>query len=165
VLRQDTAACLTAAVKSIIGLIKDGNDTVVVAAYGQSKTLLVGHDYWVTDGECHAVTFEHRVAREALAAQENFGALVVPVLYRQDDSGPFFRDPHNTMIAGETPTLFCITWHEREGFDVHRVFYTRRPNGEPVFASLESLAGAVQLPESAPGAVLVRSAIHHGGSS
>lgn len=158
-LRQDTAICLTAALKSASALVRNGNDCAAVASYGDSHNLLVGHNYWGAPEP-----FERWVAQTALWTQ-NYGALVVPLLYRQDAVGATYRDPHADPIAGESHMLFCLTWHEREGFDLHRAFYTRRPNGEPVFDTLESITGAVQLPESAPGAALIQSAIQHPGGS
>ena len=160
-LRQDTAACLSQALTIARELVTDGNDVAAVAVTGKEpRSLFVGHDYWRVNG----ADFEQQVADDALQ-HENCGALVVPLLYVADPEGPSFRDPRNAMQAGETHMLFCLTWHEREGFDVHRVFYTRRPNGAPVFDAVESYDGAVQLPATAPGAVLIRSAIQHGGSS
>lgn len=161
-LRQDTAACLHQALQTATGLVTDGNDTVGVAVAGDDRQLFVGHGYWEAPEP-----FEKWVAQTARWTQ-NYGAFVVPLLYLPGDEsrpGGTFRDPRNEMQGGESHMLFGITWHEREGFDLHRVFYVRRPNGSPVFETVQSYDGAVQLPATAPGAVLIQSAIQHGGSS
>lgn len=159
-LRQDTSACLNEALKISTGLVVNGSDTAAVGVTGdEPRSLMVGHGYWAAPQP-----FEEWVAKTALWTQ-NYGAFVVPLLYLPEQPGGRFRDPRNEIRTGETHMLFCLTWHEREGFDIHRVFYVRRPNGAPVFEALESFEGALQLPENAPGAILIKSAIQHGGSS
>jgi hypothetical protein len=158
-LRQDTAACLHQALHTATGLVTSGNDVAAVAVAGDSRQLFVGHGYWEAPEP-----FENWVALTAKWTQ-NYGAFVVPLLYLPGGAGGKFRSPRNEMQAGESHMLFCITWHEREGFDIHRVFYVRRPNGAPVFEAVQSFDGAVQLPATTPGAVLIQSAIQHGGSS
>lgn len=156
-LRQDVASCLHQALRAAMDLVAAGNDVAAVAVAGSD--LFIGHGYWAAPAE-----FENHVAQAALEHQ-NFGALVVPLLYLSEGEGGSFRDPREEPKPGESHMLWSVTWHEREGFDIHRMFYARRPDGTPVFETVQSFDGAVQLPATTPGAILVRSAIQPGGSS
>lgn len=169
---KTTHAALTAALQTAVTMVADGYDTVAVAALGTDLRLHVGHDYWTTDltrrsgvyGE--AVQFESAVAADAALHGDKFGALVVPVIYRDGvGQGATFRNPRKEIVDGENHMLFAVTWDVRDGFDVHRLIYTRRPNGDPVLGDTETLCGATRLPQEAPGSVLIQSVLHPGGST
>lgn len=170
-LRENTThAALTRAMQHGIDTVAEGDGTSAVAVLGQHHRFFMAADYWSTDLSLPSkvreagVAFERLLAFEGVKHRERFGALVVPVIYRDGDAGSHFRNPHKEMVDGESRMLFGITWDVREGFDIHRLFYSRRPNGDPVFGDVESLNGASRLPHNAPGSALIQSVLQPGGS-
>lgn len=166
---KTTHVALETALAAACRLIWDGvTPTTAVGCTGPAR-LLYADDYWTTDLSLRSgvyaegQAFERAVAQQARDRDDKFGALVVPVIYRDEASqGATFRNPRKEIAEGESYMLFAITWDVRDGFDVHRVIYTRRSNGVAIFGDTETLHGATQLPQRAPGSVLVQSLLHPG---
>lgn len=165
-----THAALTTALSAAARLISDGLETTAVGCTG-SAGLMYADDYWTADLALPSGVyevghqFERTIATQAQKRAEKYGALVVPVIYRDGvGAGAEFRNPRKEMVDGETCALFAITWDIREGFDLHRLLYTHRPNGDAVFGDTQTLNGATRLPSTAPGSALIQSVLHPGGS-
>ncbi len=129
----------------------------IIAIQGQRTLILSDYDY--LQSEVAAAAFEHRAAAKAREIGARRWVLAVPQVWQITAGVVSTRAVSNHPLrAGEQEAITWVSFDAGDGVDYGRVAFTRRPDGEPVFADPEIFtpeARARPAP-SAPGYTLLR---------
>ena len=118
---------------------------------------LVMSDYDYLRGEAEAVAFERRAAVKAREIDAVRWVLAVPQVWTIKRDAVFSRPVSNVPLEpGEEEAITWASYDCADGVDYGRVLFTRRPNGEPVFAEPEMfVVGIKPADHTTPGFTLI----------
>jgi hypothetical protein len=144
--------------------IQQGDCPAIVALDGQPATVLSDYDY-LRDEET-ATAFELRAAARARETGTRRWVLAVPQVWVTRAGLISTRAVSNLPLRdGEQEAITWMSFDDGDGVDYGRVFYTRRPHGEPVFDEPEIFTASAQVrpSPSMPGYTLLRALTADGG--
>lgn len=154
-MNDDTASLLFDVVERLERNIFARGCPAIVALQGQRKLVLSDYDY--LRDEATATAFEQRAAAKAMEIGATRWVFAVPQIWRIT-AGEISARPvsNHPLLEDEQEAITWTAYDQQDGVDYGRVAYTRRPNGEPVFAEPQVLTVGVRPGETAPGYRLLR---------
>jgi hypothetical protein len=163
-MNDDTASLLFDVVERLQQNIHARDCPAIVALQGQLKLVLSDYDY--LRDQATAAAFEERVAAKAREIGVTRWVFAVPQIWRITAGEISARAVSNhPLLEDEQEAITWTAYDQQEGVDYGRVAYTRRPNGEPVFAEPQVLTVGVHPGETTPGYRLLRMLEDNGGSA
>ncbi|MFF4989701.1 hypothetical protein ACFY19_21090 [Streptosporangium saharense] len=155
-MNDETATLLFDVVERLEKSIISRDCPAIVLLDGHRKLALSDYDY--LRDTATATAFEERAAAKAREIDAPRWVLAVPQVWviRPDrvSTRPVSNHP---LSEGEHEAITWMSFDQAEGVDYGRVLYTRRPNGEPIFAEPELFTVGVQPTPKTPGFVLLTS--------
>jgi len=163
-MNDDTASLLFDVVERLQRNIHARDCPAIVALQGQRKLVLSDYDY--LRDQAAAAAFEERVAAKAREIGVTRWVFAVPQIWRITAGEISARAVSNhPLLEDEQEAITWTAYDQQDGVDYGRVAYTRRPNGEPVFAEPQVLTVGVHPGETTPGYRLLRMLEDNGGSA
>lgn len=161
-INEATAELLFEALEKAEQLVHDGS-VASVAIFGGPKKIVISFDYWEPT---RTVLIEQRIAQLVHEAGCEYGALVVPLVYVEGDGWDAFAPPGTLdQIPDGQEMLFAFSFDLKDGWDITREAYTRRPNGEPIFDIAQTYVGEARVLESTPGYHLLQALLSFEGDN
>jgi hypothetical protein len=163
-MNDDTASLLFDVVERLQRNIHARDCPAMVALQGQRKLVLSDYDY--LRDQATAAEFERRAAAKAREVGATRWVFAVPQIWRITAGEISARAVSNhPLLEDEQEAITWTAYDQQDGVDYGRVAYTRRPNGEPVFAEPQVLTVGVHPGETTPGYRLLRMLEDNGGSA
>lgn len=163
-MNDDTASLLFDVVERLQRNIHARDCPAIVALQGQRKLVLSDYDY--LRDQATAAEFERRAAAKAREVGATRWVFAVPQIWRITSGEISARAVSNhPLLEDEQEAITWTAYDQQDGVDYGRVAYTRRPNGEPVFAEPQVLTVGVHPGETTPGYRLLRMLEDNGGSA
>jgi hypothetical protein len=163
-MNDDTASLLFDVVERLQRNIHARDCPAIVALQGQRKLVLSDYDY--LRDQATAAEFERRAAAKAREVGATRWVFAVPQIWRITSGQISARAVSNhPLLEDEQEAITWTAYDQQDGVDYGRVAYTRRPNGEPVFAEPQVLTVGVHPGETTPGYRLLRMLEDNGGSA
>lgn len=163
-MNDETARLLSDVTGRLQRSIRQGDCPAIVALDGEPASLLSDYDY-LRDDET-ATAFELRAAARARETSARRWVLAVPQVWVTRAGVISTRAVSNLPLRdGEQEAITWMSFDDSDGVDYGRVFYTRRPRGEPVFGDPEIFTASAQVrpSPSMPGYTLLRALAAGGG--
>ena len=154
-MNDDTASLLFDVVERLEQNIQARDCPAIVAMQGQRKLVLSDYDY--LRDQAAAVAFETRAAAKAQEIGARRWVIAVPQIWLITAGEISARAVSNhPLLEDEQEAITWTAYDHQDGVDYGRVAYTRRPNGEPIFAEPQVLTVGVRPGETTPGFSLLR---------
>jgi hypothetical protein len=143
-MNDDTERLLLNVAARLERSIGHGDCPAVVILDGPKPTVLSDYDYLRDDAT--AAAFEQRAAAAARQAGTRRWVLAVPQVWMVRPGVIATRAVSNLPLReGEQEAITWMSYDQDDGIDYGRVYYTRRPSGEPVFGEPEIFSAEAQV--------------------
>ena len=154
-MNDDTVGLLFDVVERLQRNIQARDCPAIIALQGQHKLMLSDYDY--LRDQATAVAFETRAAAKAREIGARRWVIAVPQIWLITADEISARAVSNRpLLEHEQEAITWTAYDHQDGVDYGRVAYTRRPNGEPIFAEPQMLTVGVRPGEATPGFRLLR---------
>lgn len=154
-MNDETIGLLFDVVQRLQQNIHARDSPAIVAMQGQHTLVLSDYDY--LRDQAAAAAFETRAAAKAQEIDATRWVIAVPQIWLITADVISARAVSNhPLLEDEQEAITWTAYDRQDGVDYGRVAYTRRPNGEPIFAEPQVLTVGVRPGETTPGFTLLR---------